>query len=257
MSWDENNNSTSTADLVSSGGIPHNVDRPVRIEGKNNDVDNSGIWVDIHEGGTTVIQEPSQSGETLTIKGNNSADTLAGTGARKVRVEYTNTALELKSFDIEMNGNSVVTTSITDFANVIDFYVVEVGSNGVATDDIEIVKATDNNVVYNVIKGGGNKSQCSLRHLLPASTFYLTGMLVSSSTRGAEVVLRSTCNDSGELIEDVFLYQVPLTVEDAPVYVNFNPAIVVAGGAKVKISARTTVNGKTKISTWLNGWVKI
>ncbi len=37
----------------------------------------------------------------------------------------------------------------------------------------------------------------------------------------------------------------------------FNPAIYIPGGAKVKMSARTTANGTHKVATMINGWVKI
>ncbi len=242
--------------IIANGGVPSDISRKLRIEGRNTKVSKTNEWVDVWEGAADVIPEPSPLGETLAIRGNNNNDTLGGTGAEKVRVEYLNTSNQLTFKDVDMNGNNLVITDVTDMTDVIDFYAIQTGSNNTPIDDIQIL-STDENTEYAIIVAGGNKSQSSLRHLLPNSTFYLTGMLVSSSSKGMEVALRSTSNDSGDVFDDVYLYQVPLTVEDAPVWIPFNPALEVPGGAKVKASAKPTASGQHEVSIWINGWVKI
>ena len=242
--------------LVANGGVPPNVTRKLRIEGKNTNVSNTGLWVDIWEGGADTIPEPSPAGETLAIRGNNVNDTLLGTGAQMVRVEYLNTLEQLTFIDVPMNGDALIVTAITNFTDVIDFYTIANGSNNTPVGDIQIVNVAET-VEYAVIKSGGNKSQSSLRHLLATSTFYLTGMLVSSNSKGLEVALRSTSNDSGDVFDGVYLYQVPLTVSDAPISIPFYPALEIPPTARMKVSARTTLNGTHNVSVWINGWVKV
>jgi len=242
--------------LIANGGIPSDVSRKLRIEGRNSDVSKTGEWVDVWEGPTDIIPEPSPLGETIAIRGNNASDSLSGIGAQKVRVEYLNTANQLTFTEVDMNGSNTVITAVTDMTDVIDFYAIQTGSNNTPIGDIEIVNLAED-TVYSIIKAGGNKSQSSLRHLLPSSSFFLTGMLVSSSSKGLEVALRSTSNDSGDVFSDVYLYQVPLTVSDAPVWIPFNPAIEIPPSAKMKVSARTVAQGTHLVSTWLNGWVRI
>ena len=241
---------------VKTGGVPLDVSRKLRIEGRNSNVSKTGLWVDIWEGASDIIPEPSQTGETLAIRGNNLNDTLSGTGAWRVRVEYLNTLDQLAFEDVDMNGDALVITGITNFTDVIDFYTIANGSNATPVGDIQILNVAET-VEYSVIKEGGNKSQSSLRHLLPTSTFYLTGMLVSSSSKGLEVALRSTSNDSGDVFDRVYLYQVPLTVTDAPVWIPFDPAIEIPPTARVKVSAKTIAQGTHRVSIWMNGYVKI
>jgi len=237
-------------------GVPNNVDRRLRIEGRNSDVSKTGEWVDIWEGPTDIIPEPNPLGETLVIVSSNVNDTLAGTGTQIVQVLYLNTAEQLLAVDVEMNGTTQVVTAVTDMTDVIDILTIQVGSNSVSVGAIDVI---ENGVgtVYARIAAGGNKSQSTLRHLLPLSAFYLTGMTVSSSSKGLDVVLRATSDDGGNVIEDVYIYQVPLIVTDAPVYIPFRPAIYIPGRAKVKMSARTVANGTHAVATMINGWVKI
>lgn len=243
------------AEIV-QGGVPSDVSRKLRIEGKNSDVSKTGEWVDIWEGPTDIIPEPSEIGETLVIRGLNVNDTLLGTGAQVVRVEYLNSLDQLTFIDVNMNGAATIVTAITNFTDVIDFYAIQTGAANTPIGNIEIVNAAET-VVYAIIIAGGNKSQSSLRHLLPTSTFYLTGMLVSSISKGLEVALRSTSNDSGDVFDGVYLYQVPLTVSDSPVWIPFNPAIEIPPNARMKVSAKTTLQQTHSISVWINGYVKI
>ncbi|MGL5725003.1 hypothetical protein [Cetobacterium sp.] len=237
--------------------MPNDVTRRLSIEGRNNDVSNTGLWVDIWEGGIDVIPEPSPLGETINVVSTNVNDTLLGTGAQVVRLEYLNTLNELISVNINMSGTTPSQAiGITNMTDVIDFYCIQNGTNKAPLGDIIVFKQGNQAILYDKIIAGGNKSQSTLRHLLPTSTFYITSYFVSSNTKGAEVSLRATCNDSGEVFPDVYLYQVPLVVTDAPISINVDPAIIIPGTAKMKVSAKTS-SPATKISVWLNGYVKI
>lgn len=103
---------------------------------------------------------------------------------------------------------------------------------------------------------GGNKSMSTLRHFLPSSTAYITSLTVSGDTKGTDIMLRSDSNDSGDVFDGVWLFQVPITMSDAPVTVMFNPAIVIPPNARLKVSARAGASGNT-VSVFINGWVKI
>ena len=243
---------------VRTGGVPLDVDRTLRIEGANSDINNTGSWQDLTEAplnpdGTVV--EPDPSGETLVIKSNNVNDTAGGTGAQEVRVLYLTLSDTIVEVSIPTNGGTVVTL-ITDFASVEDFYVSKVGTNKTAVGDVDIIDLADTKI-YNVIKAGGNKSESSFRNLASASAFYITSYVASSLTRGIKIQLRMTANDSGEVFPDVYLYQVPLTLGDDAIPIALVPAIFVPGGAKIKVSARTTEAGTHEASVMLNGYVKV
>ena len=243
---------------VRYGGVPLDVDRTLRIEGANSDIDNTGAWQDLTEAplnanGTVV--EPNPLGETLVIKSNDANDTALGTGAQEVRVLYLNSLDQILEVAIPTNGGTVVTL-ITDFVSVEDLYVSKLGTSPNAVGDIDIIDVADTKI-YNVIKAGGNKSESSFRNLASTSAFYITSYVVSSLTRGMKVQLRMTANDSGEVFPEVYLYQVPLTIGDDAIPIALVPAIFVPGGAKIKVSARTTEAGTHEASVMLNGYVKV
>ena len=243
--------------LVANGGVPPNVTRRLSIEGRNNAVSQGTTWVDIWEGGSDIIPEPNPLGETITVNSTSINDTIAGTGVQKVRVEYLNTLEQLTFVDIDMNGTTPVTAAgISNMTDIIDLYAIQLGSGGTSDGNIDVYLTGTPTTIYTRIVAGGNKSQSTLRHLLPSSTFYLTSMTVSTNTKSTEVALRATNNDSGDVFDKVYLYQVPLVMSDSPLQIIFNPAIVIPPNSRMKVSAKTT-SPNTQVAIWIDGWVKV
>lgn len=246
-----------TKSAIENGGVPEDVTRQLRIEGHNPALLGGGVWHDIWSGGAAVIPEPSQSGQQLQVKSSSNSDTLLGVGAQTVRIEYLNSLNELTSEDVDLDGQSAVLTSATNITDIIDFYNISTGSTGVSVGNVDVTDVGNDSLIFNRIDATGNKSMSTLRHLLPTSTFYLTQMVVSGDTKGTDVILRSNSNDSGEVFgEDNWMFQVPVTMSDAPTPINFNPAIIIPPGARMKVSARGTSAGNS-ISVFIGGWVKV
>lgn len=240
---------------VGNKGVPTNVIRAARIEGHATSLGGANVWHDIWEGDADIIPEPSPNGEQVQIVSSSNDDAEGGTGSNLVRLEYVNVAGELVSEDIVPTGTTPALSIATDVAHIIDMYNSAVGSGGLSYGDIELTKLGDTSTVYNVIKSGGNKSLCSLRHIPSGDGLYITGMLVSGDTKGTEVMLRSNSSDSGEVFGDTsWLFQVPITLSDAPAPVMFDPAIFIPQGAKVKVSAKGAASGST-VSVFINGWL--
>lgn len=245
-----------TSSIADNGGVPDDVDRPIRIEGHNPNVGGGNVWNDIWEGGALIIPEPSTLGEQLQVVSSSSSDSAGDIGTTSVRIEYLNTDEQLVFEDIELTGTTPALTVATNITDIVDFYSISVGSNGVAVGNIDITEVGNIAVIYNRIAAGGNKSMSTLRHLLPSSTAYLTSIIISGDTKGTDVMLRSDSNDSGDVFPGVWLFQVPITMSDSPVSISLNPAIVIPPNARVKVSARAGASGNT-ISVFINGWVKI
>lgn len=242
---------------VSTKGVSLDVTRRLRIEGHNPSLVGGNVWHDIWEGGATKIPEPSSAGERVQIQSTSASDTLFGIGGRKVRVEYLNSLNQLLFEDINLSGTTPVLSVATNITDIIDFYNVEVGSNYVSVGTIDLTKLSTPAVIYSRISIGGNKSLSTLRHLLPTSTFYITEMTISGNTKGTDVMLRSNSNDSGDVFGDNnWLFQVPVTLSDAPATIRFDPAIVIPPTGRVKVSARGS-NAGNSVSVFINGWVKV
>lgn len=241
---------------VANGGIPIDVDRPIRIEGHNPSIDGSGEWNDVWEGGARIIPEPSELGEQLQVVSSSAADAAGQTGVTAIRIEYLNTSEQLVFEDIALTGTTPALTVATDITDIIDFYSISTGSGGISAGDIDITEVGNTALIYNRIAAGGNKSMSTLRHFLPSSTAYITSLTVSGDTKGTDIMLRSDSNDSGDVFPEVWLFQVPITMSDAPVEVIFDPAIRIPPNARLKVSARAGAAGNT-VSVFINGWVKI
>jgi hypothetical protein len=251
------NISLATKSIIENGGVPEDVTRQLRIEGHNQAISGGNVWHDIWEGGANEIPEPSQSGQQVQVVSSNSGDTLLGAGGQVVRIDYLNTDNELTSEEIDLDGTTPVLSVATNITDIIDFFNVSVGSSTVSIGDIDITDVGNIALIYNRTAAGGNKSMSTLRHLLPTSVFYLTQLVVSGDTKGTDVMLRSNSSDSGEVFgDDNWLFQVPITMSDAPTTINFNPAIVIPPTARVKVSARGS-NAGNSISVFMNGWVKV
>ena len=241
---------------VLNGGVPIDVDRPIRIEGHNPNVSGGNVWNDIWEGGALVIPEPSVLGEQLQVVSSSVTDSAGDIGVTAIRIEYLSATEELLFEDIALSGTTPALTVATDITDIVDFYSISVGSEGVSTGNIDITEVGNIALIYNRIATGGNKSMSTLRHLLPTSTVYITSLTVSGDTKGTDIMLRSDSNDSGDVFSGVWLFQVPITMSDAPVTVMFNPAIVIPPNARLKVSARAGASGNT-VSVFINGWVRI
>ena len=251
------NVSLATKSITSDNGVPDDVTRRLRIEGHNGSLSGGGVWDDIWEGGAANIPEPSQAGQQVQVVSSNVGDTLLGIGAQTVRIDYLNTLGQLASEEIDLDGTTPVLSVATNITDIIDFFNVSVGSNAVSLGDVDITDVGNIALIYNRIALGGNKSMSTLRHLLPTSTFYITQLVVSGDTKGVDVMLRSNSSDSGEVFGDNnWLFQVPITMSDAPTPINFNPSIEIPGTARVKVSARGA-NAGNSISVFMNGWVKV
>lgn len=240
---------------IISGGVPIDADRALRIEGHNPSIGGGNIWNDIWEGGANTIPEPSSSGQQVQIVCANAGDSVAGVGVQKVRLDYLTTDNVLAFEIIETNG-STATSVATNITDIIDFHSVQNGSNLVSVGNIDVTDIGNPSLIFNRIAANGNKSMSTLRHFLPSSTAYITSLTVSGDTKGTDVILRSDSTDSGDVYPGTWLFQVPITMSDAPTTVNFSPALVIPGTARLKVSARASSAGNT-VSVFINGWVKI
>ena len=241
---------------IKNGGVPLDVTRKLRIEGHRGNVGGGSVWNDIWEGGAVRIPEPNQiTGEQLQVVSSSGNDAIAGTGAQRVRIDYI-AGGTLTFEELDLNGTTPVLTVATNITDIIDFHSVQVGTLEVAAGDVDITEKDNDSLIFNRIAVGGNKSMSTLRHLLPESTFYITDLVLSGDTKGTEIILRSDSTDNGVVYPGVYLFNVPVTMTDAPAVIRFDPALEIPGSARVKVSARAGASGNT-VSVFINGWVKI
>lgn len=209
---------------------------------------------DISELGVNTIPTPPLSGITMQVVSTSANDTLLGSGARKVIIEYIEPTTEvLKSVEVELNGTTPVTIPVS-IAFVSDFYVSDNANFAeTASGDITIFNG---GTVYNIIKAGGNKSLQCYRYVPKNKNLYITSFDVSGSTKGISVRLRANQTDNLTTVKS-FLFRSIAVMAESPTELTFNPPMVITGGHYIKASVYSTVTDNQGIvSAGLNGWLE-
>lgn len=213
--------------------------RSAQVEGKRESIA-TGTY-DIWEGSASTIPLPNPSGQQMAIISDNNGDIAGGAGAREVVLEYIDSNGDAQTEFITMNGTTEVLTIATDIKMVNDFYVSKNGdgannNKGVALGDITIYEIGNSNLVYNVIKEGGNKSLSTLR-MIPNNTVYqIDALIVSGDTKGVTVKFRVNESDTGVQTEG-FLFRIPVTIGDSPASIALPTSIRVSAGRLIKATA--------------------
>lgn len=226
-------------DTFSIATVSGTSGRSAQVEGKRESIA-TGTH-DIWEGSASTIPLPNPNGQQMAIVSDDNGDITGGAGAREVVVEYIDLNGDAQTEFIVMNGASEVLTVATDIIMINDFYVSKNGdgvnnNKGVALGNITIYEIGNSNLVYNIIKEGGNKSLSTLR-MIPNNTVYqIDALIVSGDTKGVTVKFRVNESDTG-VQTDGFLFRIPVTIGDSPASISLPTSIRVSSGRLIKATA--------------------
>lgn len=232
--------------LIDNGDGTYSISTANGTSGRSAQVEGKRISVpvgasDIWEGSDSTIPIPNSSGQRMAIVSDDNGDIAGGAGAREVVLEYIDINGDAKTEFLTMNGTNEILTVATDIIMVNDFYVSKNGdginnNKGVALGNITIYEIGDSNLVYNVIKEGGNKSLSTLR-MIPNNTVYqIDALIVSGDTKGVTVKFRVNESDTGVQTEG-FLFRIPVTIGDSPASISLPTSIRVSAGRLIKATA--------------------
>ncbi|MCP4181858.1 MAG: hypothetical protein GY761_00845 [Hyphomicrobiales bacterium] len=156
---------------------------------------------------TVSIPRPADAGEQMAVNSEHANDTIAGIGAQIVTIEYIDANGAQQITTVEMNGKTPVDLTPSDVRFVNDFYVSQVGSNGVAVDHIKITKSGTVGLVYDMIALGGNKSMVP-HFMVPAGKkLKLDGWhCEEAQNRRCSFRIRADCTPGGGLQAGVYLF---------------------------------------------------
>lgn len=209
---------------------------------------------DVSELGTNTIPTPSLSGETMQVESTSNNDTIAGSGARKVIIEYIEPITEiLKQVEVELNGQSAVTIPVS-IAFVSDIYVSDTATlDGVSSGDITIFNG---GTTYNIIKAGGNKSLALFRYVPKGRDFYISSMSISGNSKEVTVRLRANQTDNLTTL-NCYVFRTISVSADGSSQLLFDPPMVITEQHYIKASVFSTSNDNGGIvSIGLNGWLE-
>ena len=209
---------------------------------------------DISQLGVDEIPIPDISGVTMQISSTGTNDTVLGSGARAVTIEYIEPETELlKEIEVELNGTTDVTIPVS-IGFVSDFYVSKASSLNTTSDgDITIYNGS---TVYNIIKENQNKSLQPFRYIPKDKNLFISSCSISGNSKAVNVRLMSTVTDVG-ITTDSFLIRGIWVSADGISEERYSPPMVINGGNYVKMSIDSnTVDNGGMLSVVINGWLE-
>lgn len=141
--------------------------------GLNPDIDMAGnedIWGG--DGFYTGFPNSSVTPEILRIVSTSTADTLAGTGARIIRVTGLDANYNIQSENINLNGTGVA-NSVNTYRRVHTAQIISVGSGGVNAGAITVSYNTTTTTVFLIMSIGRNQTNCSAYTVPAGYTAYM------------------------------------------------------------------------------------
>ncbi len=209
---------------------------------------------DVWRGPTAIKPGPVYGGYRGSVVSTNAADSAAGAGVRRVRIQYLNTAGALLTEDVTLNGTTPVLTVATNIMFVECMHSIENGTyGGVAIGDITIRNGA---TVMNLLAAGGNRCTSAHRMVPLGKTLYITGWAGSSaastSSKRTVIKLRTTALEEDTLFAGTFLFRSTMVCLDSALYVPFTVPLRVPSLAEIKITANTA--GASDVTGEFFGW---
>ena len=218
--------------MIADGAIPGHKVR--RVFGYNAAV--GAAFEDVCETSAT-INLPA-SAVAMEVVSASIADTLAGTGARRVEVHGLNSNWEETNEVIKMNGQTPVACAKT-YRRINNFHVMEAGT-GRSAAGIILLRAAGAGVTYSQIGVGSNIQNQCLFTVPNNYKAYVVGWAGSAAVKDAKIQLRAKRDwDDGDLI-DVFHAQDSMVLTDAGLYRPFSIPLSLPPRCDIKVSASST-----------------
>lgn len=146
--------------------------------GYNPDVDTGTVPEDVWGGSGVYTGFPASASETITAVSTSANDTLAGTGAQRIRVIGLDTNYNVLSEDINLNGLTGG-VSVNQFRRVHTAFVIQAGSGQVNAGAITIRHTTTTTNVFLVMDIGRNQTNSSAYTVPDGFTGYMRRLMIS------------------------------------------------------------------------------
>ena len=158
----------------------------------------------------TAIPVPADAGEQMSVVSESANDTIAGSGAQKVTIEYLDAAGDEQTTTVDMNGTTPVALTPSDVRFVNEFYVSQIGggAGAVAAGHIKIHQTADAGLVYSMIALGGNFALVPHRMVPRAHEFCLLEWSgTEAQNKRCVLRIRADATPAGVRQQGVFLFR--------------------------------------------------
>ena len=223
-------------------------------------VNANGNNIDVWVGPTAIQPEPVPGGYQLWVESTSAADNgTSTTGVLTVEVHYLDTSgAQQSTGPITLDGQTPVNTGITDCMFVNTFHALTTGTGLVAAGRVDCTQGSGGAVVSSIAVAG-NWALSTMRQIPTGKQLCLAGWHISSGVSAggklATVRLRSTSDEDGVLVPNVYLFKDTVILRDsAQGHIPVSPKIIVPALATIKIS--TWTSGAVNVAGRWQGWLE-
>lgn len=146
--------------------------------GYNPDIDTGTTPEDVWGGSGVYTGFPQGIVETLTVVSTSANDTLAGTGAQRIRVIGLDANFDVLQEDISLNGLTGA-TSVNQFSRVHTAFVIQAGSGQVNAGALTVRHTVATVNVFLVMDIGRNQTNSSAYTIPDGYTGYMRRLMIS------------------------------------------------------------------------------
>lgn len=248
MSYIQSNINSIEQEIQLTGKYKGRDAKVFHILGRRSSFTSTSAFNDVGEGigvaGTALF--PTLTGaETIEVVSSSASDTVAGIGARKVKVVYINTSYALvETSDISLNGTTPVTVVASGMLQPLWFENTEVGSGGASAGIVTL--RTSAPLSLSQITAGGNKSMDAIFMCPDSYTAYISCWSAGSIQNTQDVRLRSTTNSLDRSLSTLYHFQDNKFVPANQNLETTLPFLKYPARSKTKIS---TISSSTAVAT--------
>lgn len=218
------------------------------IMGRRSAFTSTSAFNDVGEGvgnASTALFPVLTGAETIQVISSSAVDTVAGIGARKVKVVYIDTNYDLQeTADISLNGTTAVTVMVGGMLQPLWFENTEVGSGGASAGNITL--RTSAPLTLSQIVAGGNKSMDAIFMVPDGYTAYVPKWGGSSIQNTQDLRLRATVNTLDRSLSSIYHFQDNRYAPSNTSYGSELPSLKYPARCMIKVS---TISSSTAAAT--------
>lgn len=222
------------------------------ILGRRASFTSTSVFNDIGEGvgaASTALFPVLNGTETIEVLSSNANDTLAGTGARKIKMTYINNAYALvETADINLNGTTPVTVVANDCLQCLWFEVTETGSSETSIGNLTL--RTSAPVTLSRITAGGNKSMDAIFMVPDGWKAYIYEWSGSNIQNSQDLRMRAQVNTFDRSLSTVYHFQDNHNTPSNQAFDASLPFLQFPARCKIKVS---TISSSTAGATRADG----
>jgi hypothetical protein len=185
---------------------------------------------------TQVITQsfPSAAGQQVRVKSSSANDTIAGTGARKITIDYLTAAFIQKYETINLSGVTGVNSVATDVAYINKIAVIDAGTSKMNEGNITCSNVAETET-YQIILVNNGITLLGFYTVPQGKTLYASSIFLSGNSTGGECIVQSNVDSISGSVITAFQTVVHTCANPTPGYSEYNLPFKAPTGGQIRI----------------------